>query len=58
LVGRLGNTKVVKRLGFEEMDGWDRIEWNILQTELFLFVCEKWGFSKTSLFSFKSLVYD
>jgi hypothetical protein len=54
LVGRLGNTKV----GFEEMDGWDRIGWNILQIELFLSVCEKWVFSKTSLFSFKSLVDD
>jgi hypothetical protein len=58
LVGGLGNTKVCQKSGFEEMDGWDRIVWNILQIELFLSVCGKWVFSKTSLFSFKSLVYD
>jgi hypothetical protein len=29
--------------------GWDRVEWNILQIELFLHVYDKWVFSKTSL---------
>jgi hypothetical protein len=29
--------------------GWDTAGWNILQIELFLCVCEKWVFSKTSL---------